>query len=102
MSVRLGILALLAEEDMYGAQLRAQFETRTGGTWPLNIGQVYTTLARLERDGLVSQSSGPDEDGRIADSSPRPGAPRSTSGGSPRSTAAAPLETSWSSSWHCP
>ena len=25
----------------------------TGGTWPLNIGQVYTTLARLERDGLV-------------------------------------------------
>lgn len=66
MSVRLGILALLAEEDMYGAQLRAQFETRTGGTWPLNIGQVYTTLARLERDGLVSQSGGPDEDGRIA------------------------------------
>ena len=38
---------------MYGARLRAEFEARTGGTWPLNVGQVYTTLARLERDGLV-------------------------------------------------
>ncbi len=38
---------------MYGYQLRAEFESRTGGTWPLNVGQVYTTLARLERDGLV-------------------------------------------------
>ncbi|KRE39316.1 PadR family transcriptional regulator [Janibacter sp. Soil728] len=65
MSVRLGILALLAEEDMYGAQLRAEFEARTGGTWPLNIGQVYTTLTRLERDGLVGQSGGPDDEGRI-------------------------------------
>jgi DNA-binding PadR family transcriptional regulator len=38
---------------MYGYQLRVAFEESTGGTWPLNIGQVYTTLARLERDGLV-------------------------------------------------
>lgn len=38
---------------MYGYQLRAEFESRTGGTWPLNVGQVYTTLARLERDHLV-------------------------------------------------
>ena len=53
MSVKLGLLALLAEEPMYGARLRAEFEARTGGTWPLNVGQVYTTLARLERDGLV-------------------------------------------------
>ncbi|WP_130800351.1 PadR family transcriptional regulator, partial [Streptomyces otsuchiensis] len=37
----------------YGSQLRSDFETRTGATWPLNIGQVYTTLNRLERDGLV-------------------------------------------------
>ncbi|MDN5717719.1 MAG: PadR family transcriptional regulator, partial [Janibacter sp.] len=66
MSVRLGILALLAEDTMYGAQLRAEFEARTGGTWPLNIGQVYTTLTRLERDGLVGQSGGPDADGRIS------------------------------------
>jgi DNA-binding PadR family transcriptional regulator len=65
MSIRLGLLALLDEQPMYGAQLRAEFESRTGGTWPLNIGQVYTTLSRLERDGLVVQAGGPDEDGRI-------------------------------------
>ena len=66
MSVRQGLLALLAQQPMYGAQLRAEFEGRTGGTWPLNVGQVYTTLARLERDGLVEAAGGPDEDGRIA------------------------------------
>lgn len=38
---------------MYGYQLRIAFEESTGGTWPLNIGQVYTTLSRLERDELV-------------------------------------------------
>jgi DNA-binding PadR family transcriptional regulator len=38
---------------MYGYQLRVAFEESTGGTWPVNIGQVYTTLSRLERDGLV-------------------------------------------------
>ena len=41
---------------MYGYQLRQEFETRTGGTWPLNIGQVYTTLNRLQRDGLVVEA----------------------------------------------
>ena len=53
MSVRHGLLALLAEGPSYGYQLRTRLEARTGGTWPLNIGQVYTTLSRLERDGLV-------------------------------------------------
>ena len=53
MSVRQGILALLAEQPMHGYQLRQQFEQRTGETWPLNIGQVYTTVQRLVRDGLV-------------------------------------------------
>src|SRR5450759_1144111 len=47
------MLALLAEQPMHGYQLRQQFELRTGGTWPLNIGQVYTTVQRLVRDGLV-------------------------------------------------
>ena len=53
MSVRHGLLALLERGARYGYQLRAEFEEATGGTWPLNIGQVYTTLSRLERDGLV-------------------------------------------------
>ncbi|HET8768364.1 MAG TPA: PadR family transcriptional regulator [Pedococcus sp.] len=65
MSVKQGLLALLATEPMYGARLRAEFETRTGGTWPLNVGQVYTTLARLERDGLVEEV-GADDEGRIS------------------------------------
>jgi DNA-binding PadR family transcriptional regulator len=53
MSVRYGLLALLAEEPTHGYQLKTAFERRTGGSWALNIGQVYTTLQRLERDGLV-------------------------------------------------
>ncbi|MGN6750945.1 MAG: PadR family transcriptional regulator [Intrasporangium sp.] len=65
MSVKQGLLALLAEGATYGARLRSEFEARTGGTWPLNIGQVYTTLARLERDGLVEPVGGTDDEGRI-------------------------------------
>src|SRR5947209_4393847 len=53
MSVRHGLLALLEDGPKYGYQLRAAFEQQTGGTWPLNVGQVYTTLARLDGDGLV-------------------------------------------------
>ncbi|MDX6205559.1 MAG: hypothetical protein QOF39_1616 [Frankiales bacterium] len=61
MSVRQGLLALLDEGDMYGYQLRATFEQRTGATWPLNIGQVYTTLSRLERDGLIEEVGSGDD-----------------------------------------
>jgi DNA-binding PadR family transcriptional regulator len=53
MSIKFGLLALLERGAMHGYQLRAAFEESTGGTWPLNIGQVYTTLSRLERDGHV-------------------------------------------------
>src|SRR5689334_21680988 len=53
MSVRHALLALLSERPKYGLQLRDEFVARTGDVWPLNVGQVYTTLQRLERDGLV-------------------------------------------------
>ena len=53
MSVRHALLALLSEGPKYGLQLREEFEERTGEVWPLNVGQVYTTLQRLERDGLI-------------------------------------------------
>ena len=62
MSVRHALLALLSEGPKYGLQLRQEFEERTGEVWPLNVGQVYTTLQRLERDGLVV-SDGISEDG---------------------------------------
>ena len=64
MSVRQGLLALLAEQDRYGYQLRQEFELRTGGTWPINIGQVYTTINRLQRDGLVVEA-GRQDDGSV-------------------------------------
>lgn len=58
MSIRQAMLALLEPGPMYGYQLRAEFEQRTGATWPLNVGQVYSTLSRLERDGLVEHVDG--------------------------------------------
>ena len=54
MSVRHALLALLSEAPKYGLQMRDEFELRTGEVWPLNVGQVYQTLQRLERDGLVA------------------------------------------------
>ena len=63
MSVRHALLALLSEGPKYGLQLREEFEARTGEVWPLNVGQVYTTLQRLERDGLA-ESDDAGQDGR--------------------------------------
>jgi DNA-binding PadR family transcriptional regulator len=60
-SVRHAVLALLTEGPKYGLKLRQEFEERTGEVWPLNVGQVYTTLQRLERDGFVeSDDTGAD------------------------------------------
>jgi DNA-binding PadR family transcriptional regulator len=56
-SVRHALLALLSGGPKYGLQLRQEFEARTGDLWPLNVGQVYTTLQRLERDRLVETQS---------------------------------------------
>ena len=53
MSFPHALLALLSEGPKYGLRLQNEFESRTGEVWPLNVGQVYTTLQRLERDGLV-------------------------------------------------
>ncbi|MBO0980520.1 PadR family transcriptional regulator [Microbacterium sp. SD291] len=53
MSVRHSLLAILAQGPCYGYQLRHEFDRRTGSTWPLNVGQIYNTLERLERDGLA-------------------------------------------------
>jgi DNA-binding PadR family transcriptional regulator len=54
MAVREGLLALLSEGPSHGYQLKTAFESATGGAWALNVGQVYTTLDRLQRDGLVT------------------------------------------------
>lgn len=64
MTIRHGLLALLSRGPRYGYQLRTEFEASTGATWPLDIGQVYTTLSRLERDGLVAPGEH-DDQGRV-------------------------------------
>lgn len=58
MSVRHSLLALLAAGPMHGYGLKTEFEAATGEVWPLNVGQVYITLGRLERDGLVAVHAG--------------------------------------------
>ncbi|HEY0260963.1 MAG TPA: PadR family transcriptional regulator [Lacisediminihabitans sp.] len=55
MSIRQSLLAILDQGPCYGYQLKSEFDRRTGSTWPLNVGQVYNTLERLERDGLVER-----------------------------------------------
>src|SRR5689334_20508758 len=72
MSVRLGLLALFADGPKYGYQVRTEFEARTGGTWPVNVGQVYTTLERLERDGLIAEE-GTNPEGRTVYAMTGPG-----------------------------
>lgn len=56
MSVRQSLLAILDQGPCYGYQLRTEFNRRTGSTWPVNVGQIYNTLDRLERDGLVEKA----------------------------------------------
>jgi DNA-binding PadR family transcriptional regulator len=51
--LRYMLLALLARAPHHGYELKAAFEELLGGTWTLNVGQVYTTLSRLEQDGLI-------------------------------------------------
>jgi DNA-binding PadR family transcriptional regulator len=55
-SVRLSLLALLDQGPCYGYQLRAELHWRTGSTGPINVGQIYNTLDRLERDKLVHKT----------------------------------------------
>ncbi|MCU1403092.1 MAG: PadR family transcriptional regulator [Microbacteriaceae bacterium] len=72
MSVRLSLLAILDQGPCYGYQLKSEFDRRTGATWPLNVGQIYNTLDRLERDELVEKTektsglkTGNDTDGQV-------------------------------------
>ncbi len=53
MSIRYSLLAILDSGPRHGYGLKSEFEDATGNVWPLNVGQVYSTLSRLERDRLV-------------------------------------------------
>ncbi len=62
MSIPNTILALLSDRPAHGYALKTRFESSTAESWPLNVGQVYSTLGRLERDGLVEPKSNRDND----------------------------------------
>lgn len=51
--LKFALLGLLRTQQRHGYDLKQAFEQLAGGTWTVNIGQIYTTLARLERDGFV-------------------------------------------------
>jgi DNA-binding PadR family transcriptional regulator len=53
-------LALLSGEHAHGYELKRALEEEFGSLLPaINAGQIYTTLARLERDGLVTSEMVP-------------------------------------------
>ena len=57
MAMRFGLLTLLADEPAHGYELKTGLERAVGGSWAINVGQVYSTLRRLERDGLVVEDA---------------------------------------------
>lgn len=54
MSVRLGLLGLLRDEPTHGYDLKQRYDDLLDPARPVQPAQVYSTLTRLERDGLVS------------------------------------------------
>ena len=54
MSIKFALLSLLGEQPRSVSQLRTVFKTRTASVWPINVGQVYQTVQRLDRDGLIA------------------------------------------------
>jgi len=64
-SLKYGVMGLLAEESLHGYEVKNRFEAMLGGTWDVNIGQIYTTLQRLERDGLVRPAGSRGDRGKL-------------------------------------
>jgi DNA-binding PadR family transcriptional regulator len=65
MSLRFGILGLLAEEPLHGYEVKTRFEAMLGHTWEVNIGQVYSTLQRLERDAFIEPAGDRGDRGKL-------------------------------------
>ena len=66
MSLKFGVMGLLSREPLHGYEVKNRFEEMLGGTWEVNIGQIYTTLQRLERDGLVRPAGPRGDRGKLA------------------------------------
>jgi DNA-binding PadR family transcriptional regulator len=65
-SLKYGILGLLAEQPLHGYEVKSRFEELLGGTWEVNIGQVYATFQRLERDDLIEAVGERGDRGKLA------------------------------------
>jgi DNA-binding PadR family transcriptional regulator len=65
MSLKFGILGLLTEQPLHGYDVKVRFEDLLGGAWEVNIGQIYSTLQRLERDGLVEPADARGDRGKL-------------------------------------
>src|SRR6266478_6429111 len=61
MSVKYALLGILAKDQRHGYDLKDAFEESVGDFWTVNYGQIYRTLDRLERDGLVEWHQEPQE-----------------------------------------
>ena len=62
--MRVVFLALLASGPAHGYELKRRYDALFGAVWdPINVGQIYVTLGRLERDGLVTHTDVPQERG---------------------------------------
>ena len=66
MSLKFGILGLLSEESLHGYEIKQRFEELLGGTREVNIGQVYTTFQRQERDQLIRPEGSRGDRGKLA------------------------------------
>ena len=56
MSLRHGLLDLLAGEPMSGYDLARYFSASMGNVWPAQHSQIYPELAKLVAEGLISQT----------------------------------------------
>jgi DNA-binding PadR family transcriptional regulator len=54
MTVSYALLGLLQQADRHGYDLKQSYDLRFGAIRPLRFGQVYRTLAQLQRDGLIT------------------------------------------------
>ncbi len=61
MSVRDGILAILTIGPAYGHQILAELTVRAPHRGPVNVGQIYSTLERLGKQGLVESAGATDD-----------------------------------------
>lgn len=66
MSLKFGILGLMVAEPLHGYEIKSRFEALMGGTWEVNIGQIYATLQRLERDDLIESVGERGDRGKLA------------------------------------